>query len=223
MHSTGAVPFMVKFTDLTTMGFTEDDVVESILTTISKDGQPNVAPMGVWVKASSQLFLRPYHETQTCQNLEYCREAVMNFTSDPRVFFATAFKETPVSSVQINFEPSNRVKPPRIKGMSGYVEVAVKARADKSDTPYKEFLCQVQHVEVHSPFPIVHSRARCAAIECIIHATRIQALNKTDVDTRRQLVHKIKELQKLVERIAPQSSSAKVIRDIMALVSNWSM
>ena len=60
---------MVNFTDIAMMGFSEGDVVESILTTLSKKGQPNAAPMGVWVKANDQLFIRPYDGTQTLQNL----------------------------------------------------------------------------------------------------------------------------------------------------------
>ncbi len=213
---------MVKFTDIAMMGFSEGDVVESILTTLSKEGQPNAAPMGVWVEANNQLFIRPYDGTQTRQNLEFCSEAVMNITSDPRFFFVTAFKGTQRSSVQIEFEPSNKVKPPRIKGMPSYVEVTVKPRATKSDTPFHEFTCQVQHVEVFAPFPMVHSRARCAAIECVIHASRVQALHKTDVDLTRKLVYQITELQSFVDRIAPQSSAAMVIHDIMILVSKWS-
>lgn len=213
---------MVKFSELARMGFSEGDVVECILTTISKEGHPNVAPMGVWIKRNNQLLIRPYDGTQTNLNLQFCGEAVMNITSDPRFFFATAFKATQGDSVQIKFEPSKKVKPPRMKGMSGYVEVTVKTQAIDSDTPFQEFNCEVQHVKVLVPFPMVHSRARCAAIECVIHATRIRALHKTDVHTTRMLIHQIKELRNLVERIAPQSSSAKVIHDIMTLIPNWS-
>jgi hypothetical protein len=76
-------------------------------------------------------------------------------------------------------------------------------------------------VELTSAFPLVHSRARSAAIECVIHATKIRALHRVDPNTIKRLTHQIDKLNDLVERIAPQSPSAEVIHHVENLLPKW--
>jgi hypothetical protein len=192
------------------------------LTTISQEGIPNAAPMGVWVGQGASLTIRPYDETQTAHNVESSGEAVINLSQDPQLFLAFAFKEELPFSQQVAFESAKTVKAPRISGVSGFVEVTLKRQHQaKSVNSYKEFVCAVQHVELASAFPLVHSRARSAAIECVIHATKIRSLYHSDPSSVRRLAHQIDELHGFVERIAPQSPSAEVIRRVESLLPKW--
>jgi hypothetical protein len=114
------------------------------------------------------------------------------------------------------------VKAPRIKGVSGFVEVLAQLKTDvKSTAPFKEFDCQVQHVELTTNHPQVYSRARSAAIECIIHATKIRALYRLDPTATKRLIHQIDALQDFVERVAPHSPSADVIKQVTQLLPKW--
>jgi hypothetical protein len=81
---------MAKLTDL---GFSKDIVVETILSTYNPDGQPNAAPMGILMKNEQCVTIKLYKSSSTYQNLVSRRCGVINITSDPEVFFLSAFKE----------------------------------------------------------------------------------------------------------------------------------
>lgn len=207
---------------LTQVGFQVGDVVEVLLTTISENDEPNAAPMGVWVQKGTSLVIRPYEETQTAHNIEKNGHAVMNLSQDPRLFLNLAFKKELPQTEPVVFEPAKTVKAPRIKDVSGYVEVLVQPKAKmRTAAQFKEYACQVRFVELTTNYAPTYSRARNAAIECIIHATKIRTLYRTDPTTTKRLVHQIDELQTFVERIAPQSPSADVIQQVEQLLSKW--
>ncbi len=207
---------------MTQIGFVDGDVVEVLLTTISEDDIPNAAPMGVWIQEGPRLMIRPYEDTKTAHNIENNGDAVLNLSQDPQLFLLLAFKEELPHPEQVVFESAKTVKAPRIKGVSGFIEVIVKPRSGAEFAArFKEFECSVQHVELTSSFPRVYSRAQSAAIECIIHATKIRALHRTNPTMTERLAHQIDELRGLVERIAPNSSSAKVIHRVEALLPKW--
>ncbi|MFX1301546.1 MAG: DUF447 domain-containing protein, partial [Promethearchaeota archaeon] len=213
---------IVNSEQLEKMGFVEGDIVESIVTTISKDQEFNAAPMGVWVHPDQQLIIRPYEGTQTASNIQDVGDAVINITHDPHVFLITAFKEELSSATQLEFEPATKVKAPRLAGMSGYLEVTIEPKLVEDDTPrYMELLCTLKHIEIASPFPLVLSRARCAAIECIIYATRVRAFHAIDEATTQKLVNRIDDLRTLVDRIAAKSPAAKVIQKVIEILPRW--
>lgn len=207
---------------LSKLGFINCDVVEVLLTTISAKGEPNTAPMGVWIEMGPRLALRPYQETQSARNLEINREAVLNLSQDPELFLSFAFKEELRQLQSVEYISAKTVKAPRLSGANAYVEVTVKPKhSTEFVAPFREFLCAVQHIEVTSKFPLVFSRSRSAAIECVIYATKIRALHKTDPITVKHLAHQIGEHNALVERIAPQSPAAEVIRKVETLLPKW--
>ncbi|MFX1475324.1 MAG: DUF447 domain-containing protein [Promethearchaeota archaeon] len=201
------------------MGFIPGTVVETILSTIASDGTPNVAPMGVWVQPGVNLVIRPYAETQTARNLQEVPEAVINITDDSRIFFNTAFKRRDTEVDAFFFDPAKSVRPPRLRGMLGYIEVDIEEplKPREVDNPL-EYECRVKEVEASPRLPQVHSRARLAAIECVIHATRIVALSDSDPDLTEKLYDLIKHYHRLVHRIAPSSVHAGVVDDVLYLV-----
>jgi hypothetical protein len=201
------------------MGFLPETVVETILSTITKDGTPNVAPMGVWVKPGMRLVLRPYKETQTAQNLLEVPEAVINITDDSRIFFNTAFKREGHETDGFFFDSARSVKPPRLRGMLGYIEVEIEEplKPQGADNPL-EFECRIKDIDAPSTLPQIHSRARFAAIESVIHATRIVVLADSDPDLTERLYELIQHYHGLVHRIAPNSIHSGVVDDVLYLV-----
>jgi hypothetical protein len=201
------------------MGFVPGTVVETILSTIASDGKPNVAPMGVWVLPGSNLVIRPYAETRTAKNLLEVPEAVINITDDSRIFYNTAFKRRETETESFFFDPSKSVRPPRLRGMLGYIEVDIEEplKPQEAETPL-EYECRIKEVEAPARMPQVHSRARLAAIECVIHATRIVVLSDSDPDHTETLFKLIKHYHGLVHRIAPDSVHSGVVDDVLYLV-----
>jgi hypothetical protein len=213
---------------LSDLGFAPGEVVEVILTTLAKDGLPNAAPMGLWVNRDWSLTLRPFRATLTARNLAAFPEAVINITNDPCIFFRAAFKEEVAVEDVFKFTPAKTVKPPRLVGMLGYIEVSLTPRKRKQDTwradresGILEFECSVRQVDAPIRSPTVHSRARCAAIEAVVHATRIRALHTFDTVTSKELLARIRECHTLVQRVAPESPYAKVVEETLQLVQRW--
>ncbi|MFX1563368.1 MAG: DUF447 domain-containing protein [Promethearchaeota archaeon] len=207
---------------LSGMGFAPGQVVETIITTKSLDGASNAAPMGVWVRPGHLLVIRPYTETKTANNLSEIPEAVINITDDPRIFFSTAFKEEIMDNEKFWFEPAKHVSVQRLRGMLAYVEISVEPSTEiQPDQDSQEFECRVHHVDAPTRLPAVYSRARFAAIECVIHATRIRALHDIDPVITEKLLASIQDYYSLVKRIAPNSVSAGVIDDILQLIQKW--
>jgi len=220
------IPSMLSL--LSHLGFARGEVVEVILTTVAVDGLPNAAPMGVWVHEDGSLALRPFRDTLTARNLTKIPEAVINITNDPYIFFRTAFKEEAAAGEELSFEHAKSVKAPRLRGMLGYIEVSLKpggsqqaTSAPKSELDVLEFECSVRKVDALARPPAVHSRARCAAIEAVIHATRIRALHTVDPAKSKQLLARIQGCLKLAQRVAPESTHTKVIEETLRLVGRW--
>src|SRR5205807_9496144 len=58
-------------------------ILEGIVTTVSPQGQINIAPMGPRVDAAMEHFLlRPFPTSQTCRNLKAHGEGVLHVTDD---------------------------------------------------------------------------------------------------------------------------------------------
>lgn len=204
------------------MGFTAGDVVETIVTTLSSNEVPNAAPMGVWIDSGARLTLHPYEGSTTAENINQTGVAVVNITHNPQIFLATAFKEELPGLKIPPYEPAKEISAPRLQGMSAYVELETNVKQkEEPSARFREYSCGVKHLEVAVPFPVVHSRARCAAIECIIHATRIRALHLVDDRITQTLQSKINELYEVVKRIAPESPSATVIKQVVDLLPRW--
>ncbi len=62
-------------------------ILEGVITTLDKDGRPNIAPMGPIVdSAMQQLLLRPFQSTATFANLVQSRCGVLHVTDDVLLF-----------------------------------------------------------------------------------------------------------------------------------------
>src|ERR1700688_4685617 len=60
-------------------------IYETIVTTAAHDGRPHIAPMGVRFE-DGLAILAPFRPSTTLDNIVATRAAVINFTTDVRVF-----------------------------------------------------------------------------------------------------------------------------------------
>jgi hypothetical protein len=212
-------------TDLGDLGFLKGTIGETIVSTYDVDGQPNAAPMGVVMKSSEQLAIRPYISSLTYKNLQTKRCAVVNLTSNPELFYLTALKEAnPDGKLSPDlFEKAETVDAPKLRAAEAIVEVLV-AETGSFGAERAEFLCNTQLVKASKVLPKVYCRALFATIEAIIHATRIKPFLRGDKQEQEHAI-KILELvsvcQDVVNRTAPNSRYSEIMADLTQRINSW--
>ena len=71
-----------------------DQIFETVVTTVAPDGTPHVAPMGVRYR-DAHVVLMPFKPSTTLDNILATRHAVLNLVTDTRVSvtrFSTAWR-----------------------------------------------------------------------------------------------------------------------------------
>ena len=211
---------MISLDDL---GFLKGSIGETIVSTYNVDGQPNAAPMGVVVESNERLRIRPYRSSLTYKNLQTTRCAVVNITSNPELFYLTAFKEAnPDGKLSPDlFEKAETVDAPRLRAADAIVEVLV-AETGSFGAKRAEFLCNVQLVKASKALPKVYCRAQFATIEAIIHATRIKQFLRGDEQERAiKLLELVSVCQDVVDRTAPNSRYSEIMADLTRMIDLW--
>lgn len=212
-------------TNLYDLGFLKDTIGETIVSTYSADGQPTAAPMGVVMKSNEQVIIRPFISSLTYKNIQTKKCAVVNVTSNPELFYLTAFKEAnPDGKLPPDlFQKAETVDAPRLRAADATVEVSVDETGSFS-TERAEFLCNVKLVKASKKLPKVYCRAQFATIEAIIHATRIKLFLRGDKQEQKQAI-KLLELvdvcQHVVERTAPNSRYSEIMADLTRRINVW--
>ena len=212
---------MVKLAEL---GFLKNVITEVIVTTYNMDGQPNAAPMGVIMDDARNIVIRPYTSTQTSKNLQSKKCAVVNITSNPELFYRTAFKEAnPEGRMpQDWFQRAETVDSPRMRVADAFIEVTVKD-IDDFGTGRINVSCQVKLIKASKMLPKVYCRALHAVIESIVHATRVKVLiaDEHERENIQGLLKKIDECSCLVERVAPNSLYSEIMNDLNGRIGLW--
>jgi hypothetical protein len=214
---------MINLADL---GFSKGLIVETVVSTYNMRGQPNAAPMGVTMENAQRLALRIYTSSLTHRNLQAARCAVVNVTSDPELFYRTAFKEAnPKGKVPLKwFEKAETVDAPRLRAADAHVEVTVADMA-AFDAERAEVSCEVKLVKATTVLPKAYCRASSATIEAIIHATRVKDfLAHADGQKKEQavrLMEMIRHCRDVVNRVAPNSRHSEIIADLSERVDSW--
>jgi len=212
-------------TSLDDLGFLKGSIGETIVSTYDADGQPNAAPMGVVIESNERLLIRPYISSLTYKNLQAKRCAVVNLTSNPELFYLTAFKEAnPDGNLSPElFEKAETVDAPRLRAADATVEVSV-AEICSFGAERAEFLCNVQLVKASKALPKVYCRAQFATIEAIIHATCIKPFlrgNKREQERAFRLMELIEICQDIVNRTAPNSRYSEIMADLTQRINSW--
>jgi len=213
-------------TGIANLGFSKGIIAETIVSTYNADGQANAAPMGTIMTSPQHIVLRIYVSSLTYKNLQSKRCAVINVTSDPEVFYRTAFKETNLEGriPQEWFAKAETVNAPRLRTADAHIEVAV-ADIKPFDAERAEAVCEVKLVQASSVLPKAYCRALSATIEAITHATRVKAfVTHADKQKREQalkLLETIKECNAVVNRVAPNSRYSEIMADLNQRIDSW--
>jgi hypothetical protein len=208
--------------NLEDLGFTKGAIFEAIVSTFCLDGQPTAAPMGVMTMDMKHLSVKPYLSTLTFQNLYFQRNAVLNLTSNPELYYRTAFKEVnPNGRVPFEwFGKAEIVNAPRILSADAFIEVSVMDIKPLGERA--EFLCDVKLIRCPRLLPKAYCRATFATIEAIIHATRVKAfLNRGEYEKAERLIELIRHYCAVVNRVAPNSKCSEILANLTRQVNLW--
>jgi hypothetical protein len=148
-------------------------IQETIVTTVSADGLPHIAPMGVHILPDGMLIL-PFRPSTTLDNLLATGYAVLNHTDDVRVFAGclTGRRDWPLV-------PAERVSGFRLAQTLTHVELQLESWEDDPVRPRCH--CRVLHQVVHAPFQ-GYNRAQFAVLEAAILASRLDRLSRSKID-----------------------------------------
>ena len=212
-------------TNLTNLGFLKGAIMETIVSTYNANGQPNAAPMGVKTEDMKHIVIRPYTSSLTYANLQSKRCAVINVTSNPELYYRTAFKEVnPEGKVPPEwFEKGETVDAPRLRRADAFVEVSV-VDIKLLGAERAESLCDAQLIKASSLLPKAYCRATFATIEAIIHATRVKlflAGDKQKQEQAHKLIELIEHYNAVVNRIAPNSRHSEIMTDLTQRIKSW--
>ncbi len=210
---------------LVSLVFLENAIVETIVSTYDAKRQPTAAPMGVKVEGAKHIVVRPYTSTLTYTNLQSQRCAVVNVTSNPELYYRTAFKEAnPKGRIPAEwFEKAETVDAPRLQLAEAFVEVSV-VDIKSVGAERAEVLCDVKHITALRLLPKAYCRATFATIEAIIHATRVKlflAGDKRKQEQAHKLIELIEHYDAIVNRVAPNSRYSEIMTDLTQRISSW--
>ena len=166
-------------------------IVETIVTTVSADGEVNCAPMGVEWNPDIEpetIVLKPFLETATYRNVLATRSAVVNLIDDVRVFAKAAISNPAYETV-----PAQVVRGVALADACSWRELEV--TGIDSTPPRSRIDTRTVHRQVRREF-IGFNRARHAVLEMAIHATRVHLL------AREYLLSEVDRLQVIVDKTA---------------------
>jgi hypothetical protein len=226
-QTTDSLPFGAGFmTTLTDLGFSKGIILETVVSTYNTDGQPNAAPMGAIMESPKRLAFRIYTSSLTYKNLQSKRCGVVNVTSDPEMFYRTAFKETnPNGRLPLEwFRKAETVDAASLRAAEAHVEVVVADMAPL-DAKRAKVLCDVKLIKASAVFPQAYCRALSVTIEAVIHATRVKAFMAHEDRQKREqalkLLETIRQFHDVVNRVAPCSRYSKIMEDLNKRVDSW--
>ena len=146
---------------------------ETIVTTLSADGAPHIAPMGVR-EQGGLCVIAPFRPSRTLDNLLRDGQAVINCTDDVRVFagFHTGRRDWPTV-------PTGTVRGVRLAEALAHVEVEVARWEDDEVRP--RIYCREVAREIHRAFA-GFNRAQAAVIEAGILVSRLHMLPEEKIE-----------------------------------------
>lgn len=151
-----------------------DQIFETVVTTIATDGTPHVAPMGVRYQGE-QIVLMPFKPSTTHDNIVAGGHAVLNIVTDTRVFAGcvTGRKSWPTL-------PAERVPGVRLACALEHIELRLVQTLDDVQRPVLR-LARV-HAVRHESFTGLN-RAQAAVIEGAVLVSRLHMLPSEKIDS----------------------------------------
>lgn len=157
-----------------------DVIYECVVSSVSPEGKPHVAPMGVRYRPGpagrpGAVVLMPFVPSTTLSNIVASRHAVLNIVLDTRVFAGcvTGRKDWPTV-------PAERVPGVRLAAALSHVELRLESISDDPQRPVLQ-MARVHEV-LHAPF-IGFNRAQAAVIEGAVLVSRLHMLKPEKIDS----------------------------------------
>jgi uncharacterized protein len=176
-------------------------IVETMVTTLDREGRANFAPMGVeW--GEERILLKPFQETTTFRNLVETGEAVVNLVDDVLCYVQGA-----LGSPSFPAAPAVAVRGLVMDAACSWRELRV--REQDTSQPRARFVCDVLHRGVRREF-VGYSRARAAVLEATILATRTRLL------PIQEILAEYRRLQVIVDKTAGPAE-----REAMAILTGF--
>jgi hypothetical protein len=154
---------------------------ETVVTTCSPDGTPHIAPMGAQFEGDgdgARVILKPFRPSTTYENIMATGCAVMNFTTDVRVFAGcvTGRRDWPTLPTL----PGGTVPGVRLAGSLAHAELRLE---HASGDPVRPVLTLRRVAEAsHAPFT-GFNRAQAAVIEAAVLVSRLHLLPRDKIET----------------------------------------
>jgi uncharacterized protein len=147
---------------------------ETIVTTAAPDGHPHIAPMGARYEGEF-VILSPFRPSVTLDNIVASRSAVLNFTTDVRIFAGCVTRY----ATDWPTRAASRVASVRLAESLAHAEFELDELRDDKERPVLRMKCV--HRENHAPFT-GFNRAQAAVVEGAILVSRLFMLPADKVD-----------------------------------------
>jgi uncharacterized protein len=146
---------------------------ETIITTLDAERRPHIRPLGVTLRGE-RLVLAPFTPSRTQDNLRRHRSAVINYTTDVRVFAGTLTgrRDWPVAAAR-------EIDGIRLRDTLAHQELVIDEIEEDPIRP--RFICRVVFTESHAPF-LGFNRAQAAILEAAILVSRLNRLAADKID-----------------------------------------
>jgi uncharacterized protein len=151
-----------------------DQIFETVVTTLAADGTPHVAPMGVRYQGP-RVVLMPFKPSTTHDNTVTTGHAVLNIVTDTRVFAGcvTGRREWPTVAAQM-------ISGVRLACALRHVELTLDEAIDAPQRPVLRM--KPVHEASHAPF-VGFNRAQAAVIEGAVLVSRLHMLPIDKIET----------------------------------------
>lgn len=148
-------------------------IYETVVTTLSEDGEPHLAPMGVRYEGE-QVLMMPFRPSRTLDNVLSSGRAVLNLTTDVRVFAGcvTGRKDWPTVAID-GFAGR------RLENTLGHVELEL-LHPQEDDVRPVLYMRRVREVS-HASFRGLN-RAQAAIIEGAVLVSRLGLLPREKIE-----------------------------------------
>jgi hypothetical protein len=152
-----------------------DQIFETVVTTVARDGRPHIAPMGVrYAEGGAVVALMPFKPSATLDNILATRQAVLNCVTDTRVFAGCVTGRRDWPTV-----PAERIAGVRLASALRHVELELTRQRDDAQRPVLH-MTRV-HEATHAPF-VGFNRAQAAVIEGAVLVSRLSMLGPDKID-----------------------------------------
>jgi hypothetical protein len=151
-----------------------DQIFETVVSTVSPDGRPHLAPLGVRYRGD-EVVLMPFKPSTTLDNVLATGCAVLNVVVDTRVFAGcvTGRRDWPT-------RPAQHIPGVRLACALSHLELRLRAQQDDPQRPVLHM--ERVHAAHHADF-MGFNRAQAAVVEGAVLVSRLHLLPREKVDS----------------------------------------